>query len=538
MPNSSGGAVQPTYGTAEAAGPAHTHTPGETHRPHSPNHRRFTRSLLLVQRLQSGVGGGRQRGSSAEDPATAEDEHKQRELLQCCGGADSATGPQENLPEKWNDMRYDMEGLRLQASGSQRIVLSAIILLDGAAIAAIAHGAGPVIVFWLSFFGLLPVAMKLGDLTEMLAGWCGPVAGGLINATLGNATEAIVMIAALRHSLVGVEQAALLGGVLSNMLLVLGCSFLVGGVVNLRPQHFDKRTTTADVGVLFIACLGVLLPTAFASAAGHSKRAIPSKSTMLDSRCTAVVLLIMYGAYLVFTLWPVPAFVPEPQLKRTSSSQRKKEDEADAETPLLPQGSEKSASVAGSDDDDDEAPTLSAITIGILLVLITVIVAILSNSLVTAVFPVSAALGIPADFIAVVLLPVVGNVAELATAVMAAARDNLDLSIAVALGSATQIALFLVPVAVMFGWAIDVPMSLDFQPTFALAFFGAVLAVAVLVIDGESHWLKGVVLLGAYAIMVTGMAAAPGAAGVASGYLGPDAPASIMPPTPLPATAT
>lgn len=161
-----------------------------------------------------------------------------------------------------------------------------------------------------------------------------------------------------------------------------------------------------------------------------------------------------------------------------------------------------------------KGPIVSAVFIVACITAITVLVAILTNALVTAIFPVSDKLNISPDFIAVVLLPVVGNAAELATATMAAQRDNLDLSIAVALGSATQISLFLVPASVLFGWAIDVPMTLDFQPTFALVFFGSVLAVAVLTVDGESHWLKGVVLLGVYGTMAVGMAAAPGAAGV------------------------
>lgn len=347
------------------------------------------------------------------------------------------------------------------------------------------------------------------------------MAGGLINATLGNATELVVGVQALRHGLVGIEQGALLGGVLSNMLFVLGLSFLLGGLATGRGQSFNLRTTTADVGVLFIACLGVVLPTAFAVArgpAGQNEAAVLS-----DSRATAVILFSMYGAYLAFTLWPSAQRPPPPPAVQRSS--RAPPAEGDPEEPLLkgwvgsPQEAAAAAAVAASahghgdeDDDDEGPPTISAPTLVALLCGVTVLVAVYSNALVTSVFPVSAAVGIPADFIAVVLIPIVGNIAELATAVMAARHDKLDLSIAVALGSATQIALFLVPAAVMFGWAIDVPMSLDFAPTFALVFFGAVVAVALLVMDGESHWLKGTLLLGAYGIVVMGMATQNGGA--------------------------
>lgn len=261
------------------------------------------------------------------------------------------------------------------------------------------------------------------------------------------------------------------------------------------PQTFDIRTTTADVGVLFIACLGVVLPTAFAVARGPSGQ--DEAAVLADSRATAVILFMMYGAYLAFTLWPMDKSHPPPP--SASRSQARMEPAAaaaaqgDVETPLLKPVGDLADPAAAADNDDEEEdgpPTISAITIVALLIGVTALVAIYSNALVVSVFPVSAAVGIPADFIAVVLIPIVGNIAELATAVMAARHDKLDLSIAVALGSATQIALFLVPAAVMFGWAIDVPMSLDFAPTFALAFFGAVVAVALLVNDGESHWLK------------------------------------------------
>lgn len=246
--------------------------------------------------------------------------------------------------------------------------------------------------------------------------------------------------------------------------------------------------------MLFIACLGVVLPTAFAVARGPSGQ--DEAAVLADSRATALILFSMYGAFLAFTLWPMDKSLPPPPAASRSQRGGSVGRAADVETPLLADGKaekreEEAKAEEGEDDDEDEGPpTVSAVTLVGLLVAVTFLVAVYSNALVTTVFPVSATVGIPADFIAVVLIPIVGNIAELATAVMAARHDKLDLTIAVALGSATQIALFLVPAAVMFGWAIDVPMSLDFAPTFALAFFGAVVAVALLVMDGESHWLK------------------------------------------------
>ena len=135
----------------------------------------------------------------------------------------------------WHDMKADKDGL-FDMVREQAFLLIAIALFSLLGILASHLHWGPVATFGFSFVALLPLAMLLGDLTEGLAEWCGPVLGGLLNATLGNATEAIVLVQAVRHGLVGVEQAALLGGVLSNMLLVVGLSFTVS-----KAQAFDKR---------------------------------------------------------------------------------------------------------------------------------------------------------------------------------------------------------------------------------------------------------------------------------------------------------
>jgi Ca2+:H+ antiporter len=252
---------------------------------------------------------------------------------------------------------------------------------------------------------------------------------------VGNATEAIVLVQAVRHRLVGVEQAALLGGVLSNMLLVVGLSFIVGGVATKGPQSFDRRVTAADIGVLLVSVVAVTLPSIAASAPGGSER-----DTLADSRSTALVLLLMYGAFLVYTLSPAPP-----------PSENSSDVEASATH-------KTAAASGGGDDDKDEQPSMSFWTILGLLGLITVLMAFLSNSLVVNVFPVSAALQITPDLVSCIFLPIIGNIAELGTALIAARRGAVDLSLAVALGSSTQISLFLLPMAALFGWAIDVPL--------------------------------------------------------------------------------
>ena len=371
-------------------------------------------------------------------------------------------------PRLWWDVSNDLAGVRglIKESAVLLVLLVAGVSL---AVTSVQLHWGPTPVFTLCFFGLIPLAVLLGDLTESLSGWCGPTLGGLVNATLGNATEAIVLVQAVRHGLVGVEQAALLGGVLSNMLLVVGLSFIFGGIATGGTQKFDRRVTMADIGVLLVSVIAVVLPTIAASAPGGNER-----DTLADSRSTAIVLLIMYVAFLFYTLSPT-----------------KKPKSGDAESTQL-------LKPAAAEEEEEEPPSISMWTLLLLLILVTFAMAILSNALVLNVFPVSAALDITPDLVSCIFLPIIGNIAELTTAVIAARRGAVDLSLAVAFGSSTQISLFLLPLAAMLGWAIDVPFSFDFSPTFTTAFFASVVVVAVVVSDGEATWLKGVMLCGTY----------------------------------------
>jgi Ca2+:H+ antiporter len=312
-----------------------------------------------------------------------------------------------------------------------------------------------------------------------------------------------VLVQAVRHRLVGVEQAALLGGVLSNMLLVVGLSFIVGGVATNGPLSFDRRVTTADIGVLLVSVVAVTLPSIAASAPGGSER-----DTLADSRSTALVLLFMYGAFLVYTLSPAPP--PSPH-------------SSDLELASAPAKKAAAAAAGGDDDDKDEQPSMSFWTILALLCVITVLMAGLSNALVINVFPVSAALNITPDLVSCIFLPIIGNVAELGTALIAARRGAVDLSLAVALGSSTQISLFLLPMAALFGWCVDVPFSFDFAPTFATAFFASVVVVALVVMDGEANWLKGCMLVGTYVVFAVGLLTNAGAAGVGGPASAPEA---------------
>lgn len=457
---------------------------------------RFTRSTVTAARFCKRL---EQASISRKDKKAAEDAAA---AVAATGGngpepAAAATAAAEppSPPRSWSDVSNDVTGLKdLVTSSTPLLVL--LVLSSVLAFTAVALHWGPVPEFALSFVALLPLAMLLGDLTEGLAQWCGPVAGGLMNATLGNATEAIILVQAIRHGLVEVEQAALLGGVLSNLLLVIGLCFAFS-----KAQKFNNQIAIADMGVLFIGAVAIVLPT-LAASTGSAPAAVIQSDALRDSRATAFILLAMYGAVLTYTLAPPPA-------------KPKGATEAAEKQPLLDAAMESGGGGEGGHEDDEEeegTPDLSMWALLVLLTGITVAMAFLSDALVVNVFPVAHKTGVSASMISVLFLPVIGNAAELATAVMAARRGHMDLAHAVALGSAIQIGLFLLPVAVLFGWAIDVPMSLDFAWPLAAAFFVSVIIGSILLLDGRSNWLKGSLLLGLYCIFILSLYENPGAA--------------------------
>ncbi|CAN1248225.1 Vacuolar cation/proton exchanger 5 [Linum perenne] len=263
-------------------------------------------------------------------------------------------------------------------------------------------------VFFLCLLGITPLAERLGYATEQLAFYTGPTIGGLLNATFGNATELIIAIYALRNGMTRVVQLSLLGSILSNMLLVLGCAFFAGGLVFYRKEQvFDKASAIVNSGLLLMAVMGLLFPAVLHYT--HTEVHY-GKSELALSRFSSCIMLIAYAAYLFFQL----------NTKRD---------------PYIP----LTESTEASDDDDDEAPEISKFESIVWLSIMTAWISILSEYLVDAIEGASHAWNIPIAFIGVILLPIVGNAAEHASAIMFAMKDKLDISLGVAIGSSTQI---------------------------------------------------------------------------------------------------
>ncbi|XP_018434027.1 vacuolar cation/proton exchanger 5 isoform X2 [Raphanus sativus] len=328
-------------------------------------------------------------------------------------------------------------------------------------------------VFLLSLLGITPLAERLGYATEQLACYTGPTVGGLLNATFGNVTELIISIFALRNGMIRVVQLTLLGSILSNMLLVLGCAFFCGGLVfSRKEQIFDKGNAVVNSGLLLMAVMGLLFPAVLHYT--HSEVHAGSSELSL-SRFSSCIMLVAYAAYLFF------------QLKRRQPS---------SYTPLT-----EDMNQSEETSDDSEDPEISRWEAIIWLSILTAWVSLLSAYLVDAIEGASVSWKIPISFISVILLPIVGNAAEHAGAIMFAMKDKLDLSLGVAIGSSIQISMFAVPFCVVIGWMMGAQMDLNFQLFETATLFITVIVVAFFIQEGTSNYFKGLMLILCYLIV-------------------------------------
>jgi Ca2+:H+ antiporter len=324
---------------------------------------------------------------------------------------------------------------------------------------------GPVTVFATNFLAIIPLAALLAFATEELANKVGQTIGGLLNATFGNAVELIVAIVALSKGEIRIVQASMLGSILSNLLLVLGCCFVAGGY-NRIQQTFNQTAAQTMSSLMAVATSALLIPAAF-----HATTELKSETEILAlSRGTAIVMLIIYVLYLVFQLKTHARFFEE-----------------------VPE-------VSGGNVERNDGVLNTFESIAVLSV-VTVVVAFCADYLVGSIDSLVAETGLNKTFIGLILIPIVGNAAEHVTAIIVAIKDKMDLAIAVAVGSSMQIALFLTPFLVVLGWIVDQPMSLYFSTFETAVLFVAVFICSYLVQDGESNWLEGVLLIGTYVII-------------------------------------
>jgi Ca2+:H+ antiporter len=339
--------------------------------------------------------------------------------------------------------------------------LNILLVFAPVAIVGSFLGWSPTLLFVASALAVIPGAGILGQATEEIALRTGPRLGGLLNATLGNAAELMITLFAIQAGLLDLVKASITGSILGNVLLVLGFSVLLGGIKN-GIQRFDRRNAGLNATQLMMAILALVIPSLFFFASREEQGPVEWLSLG-----TALTMLLIYGLGLFFALRVLRA--GEPGIEREIQAEHQG-------------GWSLSRSV-------------------VILLLATGLIAWLSEILVGAVEHTVATLGVSEFFIGIIVVPLVGNVAEHAVAVQTAMKNKMELSLAVSLGSSLQIALFVAPLLVFISLAMGHPLTLVFNQFEIIALFGAALIGGMVANDGESNWMEGAQLLAVYLIL-------------------------------------
>lgn len=327
------------------------------------------------------------------------------------------------------------------------------------------HASAP-LVFFSAALSIIPIARLIAASTEQLATYTGDAAGGLLNATFGNAPELIIAITALNAGLHEIVLASLAGAILANLLLAMGVSFLVGGL-KFHDQEYNPASIRIYSSMMMIAVLSLIIPSAFHQFFGNEGTA-QSENTL--NILLSTLLLATYVLYLVFMLKTHPGFFRR----------------------------------EGETKEDHHENRWSLKLALILLLGASVLAAFMSEVLVGAAEATGEVLGMSSVFIGVIFLAVVGGAAESISAVVMASKNKMDLSIGIAFGSSIQIALFIAPVLVLLSLVIGPgQMNLAFSRALTGALFMAVILGAMIAGDGRSNWFKGVQLIVVYMLVAT-----------------------------------
>jgi Ca2+:H+ antiporter len=314
--------------------------------------------------------------------------------------------------------------------------------------------------FLLSILAIVPLAALLSHATESVAAKTGDTVGGLLNATLGNLTELVIALTALRAGQYTLVKASIAGAIVTNTLFMLGASFLLGGI-RYHIQEFNRVSARLQAGLLFLATVALLVP----SAVGDTDPATPAAFSRELSVGLSVLLMTAYGLGLIFSL------------------KTHREEFGSAHT---------------SEHEEAPWPLRLALTT---LAGVTVVVALVSEVFVESVQTASAALGMTPAFVGFIVVALVGAAAEMAAAFSAARKNRLDLSVGIALGSAAQIALFVAPVLVLLSYVTG-PTSMDlrFWPGAVVMMLIATTTAFLVTNSGRSAWFLGVLVLMVYLI--------------------------------------
>jgi Ca2+:H+ antiporter len=316
------------------------------------------------------------------------------------------------------------------------------------------------LLFLLSVLAILPLAALLSRATEGVAAKTGDTVGGLLNATLGNLTELVIALTALNAGQYMLVKASIAGAIVTNTLFVLGASFLLGGLKH-RVQEYNRVSARMQAGMLFLATIALLVPSTIAKVDSATATSFAGKL----SAGLAVLLILTYGLGMLFSL----------KTHRDFFGSATHEDTGEAPWPI----GLALATLAG----------------------VTVLVALVSEVFVASVQQAAETFGMTPAFVGFIVVALVGGAAEMGSAFSGARKNRLDLSVGIALGSASQIALFVAPVLALLSYVIGpAPMDLQFWPGAVAMMLIATVTVALVTSSGRSAWFVGVLVLMVYAI--------------------------------------
>ena len=316
------------------------------------------------------------------------------------------------------------------------------------------------LLFLLSVLAIVPLAALLSHATESVAAKTGDAVGGLLNATLGNLTELVIALAALRAGQTMLVKASIAGAIVTNTLFMLGASFLLGGIKH-HTQEYNRVSARLQAGLLFLATIALLVPSAVAESDSTTGAAFTNKLSV----GLAVLLIAAYGLGMLFSLKTHREFF---------------------------------GSVTHGEEGEEPWPIGLALAT---LAGVTVLVALVSEIFVESVQEAAVAFGMTPAFVGFIVVALVGAAAEMASAFSGARKNRLDLSVGIALGSASQIALFVAPVLVLLSYVIGpAPMDLRFWPGAVVMMLIASLTASLVTNSGRSAWFVGVLVLMVYLI--------------------------------------
>lgn len=284
-----------------------------------------------------------------------------------------------------------------------------------------------------------------------------------MNATFGNVVEMLICIAGIRNGEIAVVQCTLLGSILSNLLLVMGCAFLVGGL-KYQTQYFSQQGASTQCTLLQMTVFSIGLPTIYTNILVSD---IEFGHMVAVSRWSSVYLLLTYAAYMYFQLGTHSALF-----------------ESD-----------------GGEEEEEEVPDLRPGTAACLLALATVITTFATDFLIGSLEGTIQSFNISREFVGIIMLPIIGNAAEHYTAITVAQKNKMDLSLGVAAGSSCQMGLLVTPFTVIVGWFYGVEMSLDFHVFQLTVLMLSVFLVQSMLQDGKSNWMEGLMLIVTYLIL-------------------------------------